>query len=77
MVFDSPTPNSKFSSSNAMKLISFGDGGDRCGPANTQELMKFWVEERESIPCFLAALTLECYDKEKKGAGSSMDLSRG
>lgn len=26
-------------------------------------LIKFWVEERKDIPCFLAAMTLDFYDK--------------
>ncbi|EFQ97848.1 spindle assembly checkpoint component MAD1 [Nannizzia gypsea CBS 118893] len=28
-----------------------------------RDLIKFWVEERKDIPCFLAAMTLEFYDK--------------
>ena len=28
-----------------------------------KHLIKFWVEERKDIPCFLAAMTLEFYDK--------------
>ncbi|CAD6452840.1 10e7026e-b91b-4b76-b71c-1f7e3c45cd0a [Sclerotinia trifoliorum] len=35
------------------------------------ENIKFWVNERGSIPCFLAALTLEFYE-EKKGDGTVM-----
>ncbi|KAI9651230.1 coiled-coil domain-containing protein mad1 [Ciborinia camelliae] len=35
------------------------------------ENIKFWVNERGSIPCFLAALTLEFYD-EKKGDATVM-----
>ena len=33
------------------------------------EQIKFWVHERGSIPCFLAALTLEFYE-EQKGEGT-------
>ncbi|ESZ93351.1 hypothetical protein SBOR_6278 [Sclerotinia borealis F-4128] len=35
------------------------------------ENIKFWVNERGSIPCFLAALTLE-FHEEKKGDGTVM-----
>ncbi|KAB8292377.1 hypothetical protein EYC80_008114 [Monilinia laxa] len=38
------------------------------------ENIKFWVNERGSIPCFLAALTLEFYE-EKKGDGTVMDMA--
>ncbi|KAK9468696.1 spindle assembly checkpoint component Mad1 [Lipomyces arxii] len=32
-------------------------------------LIKFWVQERREIPCFLSALNLELYDKTTKAAG--------
>jgi len=28
--------------------------------------MRNWVEIEQSIPCFLASVTLECYDKRKR-----------
>ena len=31
-------------------------------------LIKFWVEERKDIPCFLAAMTLDYYDKTTRAA---------
>ncbi|RAH80717.1 MAD-domain-containing protein [Aspergillus japonicus CBS 114.51] len=31
-------------------------------------LVKFWVEERKDIPCFLAAMTLDFYDKTTRAA---------
>jgi len=34
----------------------------------TKHLIKFWVEERKDIPCFLAAMTLEFYDKTTRAA---------
>jgi mitotic spindle assembly checkpoint protein MAD1 len=62
-----------------MKLISLGDG--EAGPPNMRELVQFWVHERNSIPCFLAALTLECYEGMMRAQtgnqtfdSSSMDL---
>jgi mitotic spindle assembly checkpoint protein MAD1 len=34
-----------------------------------KELVKFWVQERKEIPCFLAAMTLEFYDRSVKADG--------
>lgn len=31
-----------------------------------KHLVKFWVEERKDIPCFLAAMTLDFYDKSTR-----------
>ncbi|EEH20199.2 hypothetical protein PABG_02458 [Paracoccidioides brasiliensis Pb03] len=33
-----------------------------------RSLIKFWVEERKDIPCFLAAMTLDFYDKTTRAA---------
>lgn len=33
-----------------------------------RDLIKFWVEERKDIPCFLAAMTLDFYDKTTRAA---------
>jgi mitotic spindle assembly checkpoint protein MAD1 len=33
-----------------------------------KSLIKFWVEEQKDIPCFLAAMTLEFYDRTTKAA---------
>lgn len=33
-----------------------------------RDLIKFWVEERKDIPCFLAAMTLDLYDKTTRAA---------
>ena len=35
-----------------------------------KDLVKYWVQEKGQIPCFLAALTLECYDKNTRAAAS-------
>jgi mitotic spindle assembly checkpoint protein MAD1 len=37
------------------------------------EQIKFWVHERGSIPCFLAALTLEFYDESNKDTTMRVD----
>jgi mitotic spindle assembly checkpoint protein MAD1 len=62
MVFDSisKAESKGLADVGTMKLISLGDG--EVGPPKMRELMQFWVYERNSIPCFLAALTLECYE---------------
>ncbi|KAA1478539.1 hypothetical protein DENSPDRAFT_861875 [Dentipellis sp. KUC8613] len=44
-----------------MQLVVQGEGG----PQELLQLMQYWVEQEQSIPCFLASLTLECYDKWK------------
>ena len=33
-----------------------------------KDLIRFWVEERKEIPCFLAAMTLEFYEKTTRAA---------
>jgi mitotic spindle assembly checkpoint protein MAD1 len=45
-----------------MQLIAQGEGG----PQELPQLMRNWVEIEQSIPCFLASVTLECYDKWKR-----------
>lgn len=74
MVFDSIAK----SDVGTMKLISLGDGGDG-GPPGTRNLMKHWVHERNSIPCFLAAMTLECYNASIGAQQDevTMDLTHG
>src|SRR6266851_3327996 len=42
-----------------MQLVAQGEGG----PQELPQLMRNWVEIEQSIPCFLASVTLECYDK--------------
>ncbi|KAG8883202.1 coiled-coil domain-containing protein mad1 [Tulasnella sp. 331] len=64
------------SGSATMKLLGAGDGED----PRLNELIRFWVVERDSIPCFMAALTLECFQRTQRvddatGATSSMDLT--
>jgi len=45
-----------------MQLVAQGEGG----PQELPQLMRNWVEVEQSIPCFLASVTLECYDKWKR-----------
>ncbi|KAH8113193.1 mitotic checkpoint protein-domain-containing protein [Phellopilus nigrolimitatus] len=44
-----------------MQLIAAGEGG----PQELDGLMKTWIREEMCIPCFMASVTLECYDKWK------------
>ena len=33
-------------------------------------LIEFWVDGRKEVPCFLAALTLEFYERSTRAAGA-------
>lgn len=45
-----------------MQLIAQGEGG----PQDLPQLMRYWVEDEQCIPGFLASVTLECWEKEKR-----------
>ena len=45
-----------------MQLVGQGDSG----PEDLPQLMRYWVEEEQCIPGFLASITLECYDRRKR-----------
>ena len=47
-----------------MQLVAQGDGG----PEDLPQLMRYWVEQEQCIPGFLASVTLECYEKHKMEA---------
>ncbi|OAX36279.1 MAD-domain-containing protein [Rhizopogon vinicolor AM-OR11-026] len=51
-----------------MQLIAQGEGG----PQDLPQLMRFWVNEEQCIPGFLASVTLECYDKAKREVGTEL-----
>lgn len=61
--------NSASSSANSqamtMKLVATGEGG----PEELPQLMRYWVEQEQCIPGFLASVTLECYEKMKREGG--------
>lgn len=64
-----PAPKSSSSQSQSqegarMQLIAQGDGG----PQDLPQLMRYWVEDEQCIPGFLASVTLECWDKGKRDA---------
>ena len=44
-----------------MQLVATGEGG----PEELPQLMRYWVEQEQCIPGFLASVTLECYEKDK------------
>ncbi|KAI0822086.1 MAD-domain-containing protein [Trametes gibbosa] len=44
-----------------MQLVAQGDGG----PEELPQLMRYWVEEQQCIPGFLASVTLDCYERHK------------
>lgn len=45
-----------------MQLIAAGEGV----PEELDGLMNMWIRDEMSIPCFLASVTLECYDRWKR-----------
>ena len=44
-----------------MQLVAKGEGG----PVELEGLMNTWVRDEMCIPCFMASVTLECFDKWK------------
>ena len=57
-----PAKDSTGAGAARMQLVAQGEGG----PQELPQLMRNWVEIEQSIPCFLASVTLECYDKWKR-----------
>jgi mitotic spindle assembly checkpoint protein MAD1 len=47
-----------------MQLVAQGEGG----PQDLPSLMQYWIENEQCPTGFLAAVTLECYDKAKRDA---------
>ncbi|KAF8873896.1 spindle assembly checkpoint component Mad1 [Infundibulicybe gibba] len=45
-----------------MQLVAQGEGG----PQDLPQMMRYWIEDEQCIPGFLASVTLECYDKAKR-----------
>ncbi|KAI0740089.1 MAD-domain-containing protein [Earliella scabrosa] len=44
-----------------MQLIAQGEGG----PEELPQMMRYWVEQEQCIPGFLASVTLDCYERNK------------
>ncbi|KIX03358.1 uncharacterized protein Z518_06910 [Rhinocladiella mackenziei CBS 650.93] len=51
--------------------MKISGGSDSAFGREIRELVNFWVKEKKQIPCFLAAMTLEFY--EKFGSGEKLD----
>lgn len=51
-----------------MQLIAQSEGG----PQDLPQLMRYWVEEEQCIPGFLASVTLECWEKVKSTGGETV-----
>jgi hypothetical protein len=58
-----------------MQLV---DGGNTEYIKSLDNLIKFWVVERGSIPCFLSSLTMDLFEKTTSGPiGREMDMTNG
>ncbi|KAH8986638.1 hypothetical protein EDB86DRAFT_2953999 [Lactarius hatsudake] len=57
-----PAPKDRSGGGAHMQLVAQGKGGLQELP----QLMWNWVEIEQSIPCFLASVMLECYNKWKR-----------
>jgi mitotic spindle assembly checkpoint protein MAD1 len=44
-----------------MQLVAQGEGGPHDLPQ-----IRYWIEEEECIPGFMASVTLECWDMRKR-----------
>jgi mitotic spindle assembly checkpoint protein MAD1 len=40
-------------------------------------LMRYWIENEQCIPGFLASVTLECYENSKRGGGIGVEGGDG
>jgi len=50
-----------------MQLVGAGGGVGLDGEEQILQLKEFWVDRRQSIPCFLASLTLEAFERTTMG----------
>lgn len=50
-----------------MQLVAQSEGG----PQDLPSLTHYWIKGEQCIPGFLASITLECYDKSKRGEGET------
>ena len=46
--------------------MKFSGGASSAFAVQMKELVRFWVQERRSVPCFLAAMTLELFEKSSR-----------
>ncbi|KAG9048397.1 coiled-coil domain-containing protein mad1, partial [Tulasnella sp. UAMH 9824] len=70
ITFQLNTSSRSSDSSATMKLLGAGNGEDPELDQRLVELIEEWIVKRDSIPCFMAALTLECFERMHGGAGA-------
>jgi mitotic spindle assembly checkpoint protein MAD1 len=51
--------------------MKISGGPNRAFAQEIKELVKYWVQDRKEIPCFLAAMTLEFYDRGVSAGGET------
>ncbi|KAG8938049.1 coiled-coil domain-containing protein mad1 [Tulasnella sp. 408] len=71
ITFQLNTSSRSSDSSATMKLLGAGNGEDPELDQRLVELIEEWIVKRDSIPCFMAALTLECFERMHGGAGEA------
>ncbi|KIO32924.1 hypothetical protein M407DRAFT_18086 [Tulasnella calospora MUT 4182] len=76
ITFQLNTSSRSSDSSATMKLLGAGNGEDPELDQRLVELIEEWIVKRDSIPCFMAALTLECYER-MYGSGGEADGGMG
>jgi mitotic spindle assembly checkpoint protein MAD1 len=69
-VFQHTSNNDKGSSGTSgnnvkMQLVAQGEGG----PQDLPSMMRYWIENEQCLPGFMASITLECYEKSKTSGG--------
>jgi mitotic spindle assembly checkpoint protein MAD1 len=51
--------------------MKISGGPNRAFAQEIKELVKYWAQDRKEIPCFLAAMTLEFYDRGVSAGGET------
>lgn len=51
------------------RTMQFSGGGDSDFARECRDAVRYWVEQRKEIPCFLAALTIEFYESSMRAVG--------
>lgn len=52
--------------------MQFSGGANSDFARECRDAVRYWVEERKEIPCFLAALTIEFYERSTRAVGMGM-----
>jgi mitotic spindle assembly checkpoint protein MAD1 len=56
-------PSSTSGGTEGGKMQLVGGGEDGVVGLDMSQMIQHWIVDRTSIPCFLASLTLECFEK--------------